>query len=72
MKFLTVFLCLILFACGSAKEEATEVEDKETVFDPLVETIDKAKEVEDVVMQQKQQMDDALREAEGESDDSKP
>jgi len=75
MKFISIFLLLVMVACGSSENtetEATEAEatqDTETVFDPLLETIDKAKAVEDIVMQQKEQMDEALKEMEGETDD---
>ena len=76
MKFISIFLLLVTVACGSSENTATEAteaeetQDTETVFDPLLETIDKAKAVEDIVMQQKQQMDEALKEMEDETDDS--
>ena len=76
MKFISIFLLLVMVACGSSENtetevtEAEETQDTETVFDPLLETIDKAKAVEDIVMQQKRQMDEALKEMEGETDDS--
>jgi hypothetical protein len=75
MKFAAIIMCLtltILTACGSSDEGSAEAEDKETVFDPMVETIDKAAEVEDLLMQQKADMDEALRRAEGEVDDADP
>jgi hypothetical protein len=75
MKFLAIIVCLtltILTACGSSDEGSAEAEDKETIFDPMVETIDKAAEVEGLVMQQKADMDEALRRAEGEVDDADP
>lgn len=76
MKFISIFLLLVMVACGSSENteteatEAKEMEDTETVFDPLLKSIDKAEAVEDIVMQQKEQMDKALREMEGETDDS--
>lgn len=70
MKFTAIILCLVLAGCGSSEDAATEAEDIETIFDPLVETIDKAAEVEDLVFQQKQDMDDALKRMEGETDDT--
>lgn len=70
MKFAAIILCLVLTACSSPDEGSIEAEDKETVFDPMVETIDKAAEVEDLMMQQKVDMDEALRRAEGEVDDA--
>ena len=75
MKLVAIIMCLtltILTACGSPDEGSAEVEDKETVFDPMVETIDRAAAVEDLVMQQKADMDEALRRAEGEVDDADP
>jgi hypothetical protein len=75
MKFAAIILCLtltMLTACGSPDEGSVEAEDKETVFDPMVETIDRAAAVEDIVMQQKADMDEALRRAEGEVDDTDP
>ena len=56
---------LALGACGGASQE----EDKETVFDPLVDNIDKAKEVEEQVMQQKEKLDAAMKAAEGDADE---
>ena len=76
MKCFSIFLLLMLVGCGSSEDtetdttDATEAQDVETVFDPLLESIDKAKAVEDIVMQQKQQMDEALKKMEGETDDS--
>jgi len=76
MKCYSIFLLLLLVGCGSSEDtetdttDATETQDVETVFDPLIESIDKAKAVEDIVMQQKQQMDEALKKMEGETDDS--
>lgn len=76
MKNFSIFLLLMLVGCGSSEDaetdttDATEAQDVETVFDPLIESIDKAKAVEDIVMQQKQQMDEALKKMEGETDDS--
>ena len=55
----------VLPGCG-APEDTTADTDRETVFDPLVETLDEAEQVEDVVLQQKRQMDEALRSMEGE------
>ena len=75
MKFVAFIMCLtltMLTACGSPDEGSAEAEDKETVFDPMVETIDKAAEVEDLLMQQKVDMDEALKRAEGEIDDADP
>ena len=62
MKYAILLLSLLLFGCGSSQKEE---EDKEGVFDPMVETIDRANEVEDTVMQHKEDMDKRLQEMEG-------
>lgn len=68
IEFLVVVLCgLSLAGCGSDEREARE--DRETVFDPLVETLDQAEAVEDVVLEQKSRIDQALTEADGEDED---
>ena len=40
-------------------------EDRETVFDPMTDTIDRAKEVEEMGKDRKKAMDEALEGAEG-------
>ena len=68
MRILMLALCLTIMACGSgsdaAKEDISE-EKKEGVFDPLISNIDKAKAVEQQVLNQKDQLDKAIRESEG-------
>ena len=66
MRYVLLIMSLSLFGCGSAEKEE---EDQEGIFDPMVETIDKAKEVEDITMQHKEDMDKRLREMEGTADD---
>jgi hypothetical protein len=71
MRIIALTLCLTLLGCGSSSDpETEEVEDKETVFDPLVENLDKANAVEEQIMEQKRQMDKAIAESEGVSDDT--
>ncbi len=68
MKILTMFaIALTLLACGSDK--ATETEEREPtvgkeIADDYSRQMDKARAVEDQVMQQKRQIDEALKEAE--------
>lgn len=77
MRALTLTLTLILFlfwlmlsACSKeAADEAPSEADKETVFDPLIESVDKAKDVEDTVLQQKEDMDEAMRQMEEGTED---
>ncbi|MEE8157276.1 MAG: hypothetical protein V3T51_03910 [Gammaproteobacteria bacterium] len=60
-----------LTACGGASnEEAADenAEAKEGVFDPMVETMDRAREVEDLVQQQKKDVDEALEQAQKKKD----
>jgi hypothetical protein len=68
---LGIFLtgCLILAACGSPSdssgspvEDEERPEDRETVFDPMISTMDRAKGVEDLNMSRKDEMDAALAE----------
>ena len=66
MKSLLIVLTLCIAACGgggdNGRDQAAK-EDIETVFDPLVSTIDKAKGVEATVLQSKDDIDKALEEA---------
>jgi hypothetical protein len=68
-KLILIGACLALAACGGAGEESDgkndAYEDRETVFDPMTDTIDRAKEVEDIGKDRKKAMDEALEEAEG-------
>lgn len=73
MRILILAFCLTFLGCGGgAGSDGNEKpeEDKETVFDPLVENIDKAKAVEDQIMQSKDRTDQAIAEAEGAGDGS--
>jgi len=72
MKILSLVLSLLVAGCGDAADSDTrqEVEeDKESVFDPLLDSIDKAKNVENQVMQHKDRTDQALAESEGLGDE---
>lgn len=66
---LLIGACLALAACGGAGEEPTGEEgaheDRETAFDPMTDTIDRAREVEEIGKDRKKAMDEALQEAEG-------
>ncbi len=69
MKILTMLaIALTLVACGS--DQATETEEREPtvgkeIADDYNRQLEKARAVEELAMQQKQKMDEALREAEG-------
>lgn len=75
MKTLILMLCLTLVGCGggeSAGEAKVEVEeDKETLFDPLLGTLDKANAVEGQLMDSKDRTDQAIAESELAGDESK-
>ena len=74
MRILILAFCLTLMGCGGgtgSEENEKPEEDRETVFDPLVGNIDKAKAVEDQLMQSKDRTDQAIAEAEGTADDTK-
>ncbi|HKU13448.1 MAG TPA: hypothetical protein VJQ52_03580 [Steroidobacteraceae bacterium] len=55
---------LLLVACGSAKEPPKPPPVEETVFRDDVAAMQKAREVEDMVMQQKAAQDRAIEQAE--------
>jgi hypothetical protein len=58
-------------ACnGEVEPQATvEPKDEESLFDPMTDQIEKAKEVEDAALQHKADLDEAVEEAEAPSDD---
>jgi hypothetical protein len=69
MKTIFVITLLALAGCTESSTESEPeavYEDRETVFDPMVSTIDKAKQVEQQVLDQKIKMDEALEKMEGE------
>jgi len=59
---MTLVCVLALAACGGS--DSADDADKETVFDPMVKSIEKAEAVEDQVLQQKDKIDQALKDAE--------
>ena len=65
MRIALLLTGVFLVACGGGEKEA----DREGVFDPMVESIDKAKEVEDAVMKHKEEIDKRLKEMEGTTED---
>lgn len=64
---LLVTACLVC-ACGGADNE-TQEEERDGVFEPMTRVLDDAEKVEEQVLQQKQQMDEALRRMEGEEEE---
>lgn len=57
----------LLCACGGEKKSAED--ERDGVFDPMTRTLDEAQQVEEQVLQQKEQLDEALRRMEGEDDE---
>ena len=59
MKFLCVALIFLvgLISCGGSEPESGQAE---TVFDPMVETLDKAKAVQDLELERKRNIDEQL------------
>ena len=73
MKTLLLALCLTLAGCGGSADSDAEneaEEDKETVFDPLVGTLDKANAVEGQLQDHKDRTDQAVAESELSDDPS--
>jgi len=73
MKALIFATCLAMAGCGggeSADDSNEPEEDKETIFDPLVGTLDKANAVEGQLMDSKDRTDRAIAESELAVDDS--
>lgn len=60
-RWTAIAMCLLLCGCGDRSRD----EEKEGVFDPMISTIDKAEEVQDIGLEHKDQLDEALKEAEG-------
>jgi hypothetical protein len=59
-------MAFLMAACngGVEPQAATEADDRESVFDPMTDQIEKAKQVEDVALQHKEAIDQALEDAE--------
>ena len=64
---LLLICCLFLFAC-SEPADTTPPEDRATVFDPLLQDLEKAKAVEALALEQKDKIDEAMKKANGEQD----
>jgi hypothetical protein len=70
MKMLTILaIALTLVACGSDESEEAEPTVGKEIADDYNRAMDKAREVEDQVMEQKRKIDEALAEAENAIDE---
>lgn len=69
MKTIIIVTALLLAACGGGSGDAAAPDDRETVFDPLTDQLDKAESVQDTTRQHKDDLDAALQTAE---DDDEP
>ncbi len=70
MKMLTMFaFVLTLVACGSDEPEEREPTIGTEIAEEYNEAMDKAREVENQVMEQKEKIDAALKEAENAIDE---
>ena len=75
MRSIIILVALAATACGGPVDSDNdssqpEVKAADTVFDPLVDNLDKAKKLNDVVLQHKDDMDDRLQDMEEGADDS--
>jgi hypothetical protein len=67
MKIPVILTCVLLVTCGES-EDAKRAQERETVFDPLMQQVDKAKAVEEIVEQHKRDLDEALGKTDGRDD----
>ena len=66
MKILLILtMSLLVFACSSGDSDSREETIGKEIADDFNESMDKAREIENQMMEQKEKMDEALRQAEG-------
>jgi hypothetical protein len=68
VKVLIVMAAALVAGCNGEVEPQAEVDakERESVFDPMTDQIDKAKKVEAQTLQHKDDIDKALEDSEGE------
>lgn len=70
VKAFTVAMALFLAACGSSTDSKSEPPPvKDTVFGDMAGTMDRAKGVQDTLMQDKQHLDQAVDSAENKKEE---
>ena len=68
MQWIAIGLCCGLFACGGPADDAVDSDytdadaGEEGVFDPMVGTLERAESVQDMNLDRKARMDEALDE----------
>ncbi len=60
--------CLVLAACGAPDPQRQPPPVQDTAFGDMVDAMDQARAVEDVTLQHKEALDQALEQAEGAGD----
>ena len=70
-SLLITSVCLLCAACGGDSNDSSD-DQSDSVFEPMTRTLDDAAKVEEQVLQQKEQLDEALRRMEGEDDEPEP
>ena len=61
-----IFLLTILTACGDSDRVAADAE-RDSVFDPLSDSLQEAQDLEEVALKKKREMDEALKRMEGDA-----
>ncbi len=64
-----VVLALAVAGCGGSESE--EPEQRDSVFDPMVQTMDRARQVEELNKERKAALDAALERSEGDEQDER-
>lgn len=62
--FILVSCLTLLTGCSDAEQASTDVE-RDGVFDPLSDSLQEAQDLEDVALEKKREMDEALKRMEG-------
>lgn len=63
LQIFCVLIFVFLAGCGSSDQPASQTEKSEkTVFDPMVDAMDRAKRIEQLSKDRKQQLDQQLEE----------
>ena len=69
-KILYLMTAALITSCnGNAEHTATEAQEKQGVFDPMTDQLEKAKKVEAAGMQHKDAIDEALESADAAPED---